>query len=204
MAERSLPASVSRETLDRLVILEEMTKLWTPKINLIAKGTVSQIWSRHIADSAQLIPHVPNRVTHYVDLGSGGGFPGLVIAAHLADQEPDVLVSLVESDVRKGVFLRQAARQMGLNVTVLTGRIEELPSLGADLLTSRALASLPILLQYAQRHLVPTGVALFPKGRQADKEVEEARKGFHFDLTRIASQTDPEACVLRVENIARA
>lgn len=204
MADRVLPVDVSRETLDRLVILEELTKQWTTKINLIAKGTLSDLWQRHIADSAQLIPLLPSNVQHYADLGSGGGFPGLVIAAALAETSPGARISFVESDARKGVFLRQAARKMGLSIQVLTARIEQVEPLGADLMTARALAPLSALLGHAERHLVPNGVALFPKGRQAAKEVEEAREGFRFDLTRTTSQTDGQACILRLENITRA
>ena len=118
--------AVSRETLDRLEALEALLKKWNPAINLVAKSTLGSAWDRHILDSAQLYTLAPPKVAHWADLGSGGGFPGLVIAALSHELDPDRRVTLVESDRRKATFLREAARQLGLSAEIRDERIESL------------------------------------------------------------------------------
>ena len=194
---------VSRETIDRLRALEALTAKWTERINLISRATRGDIWTRHIIDSAQIFPLAPAAARHWVDLGSGGGFPGLVLACLLADRDGG-RITLVESDQRKCAFLRTAVRDLTLPATVLSQRIEEAPPTGADVLTARALAPLTDLLPFAERHLAPEGTALFPKGRTADREIDVARTGWTFDCTAIPSITDPSATVLCLERIARA
>lgn len=201
MIEPALPPGVSRETLDRLARLEKLLAKWNPAINLVARSTLPQAWDRHILDSAQLFMLAPEPARHWVDLGSGGGFPGLVIACLAEELRPQLRVTLIESDQRKATFLRQAAADLGLDVRVLTERIESSAPQAAAILSARALAALPALLGFATRHLAPEGLALFPKGASWQEEVEHARKEWHFDLSTKPSVTDPQAVILAVKAI---
>ena len=201
MMADAMPDGVSRETLDRLHTLSALLGKWNPAINLVAKSTVSQTWDRHILDSAQLFNLAPADATHWVDMGSGGGFPGLVIACLAADLRPQLAVTLIESDQRKATFLRQASRDLGLNPTILCARIESADPQKADILSARALAALPALLGMAARHLASDGLALFPKGATWRQEVEQARKDWHFDVTPHPSPTDPQGAVLALKAI---
>jgi 16S rRNA (guanine527-N7)-methyltransferase len=197
--------SVSRETFSALKGLEDLVRRWTPAINLISKNSVSDIWSRHIVDSAQIFLAAPTEsVRHWVDLGSGAGFPGLVIAIICKEQRPELRVTLVESDLRKATFLRQAARDLSLEVKVLTDRIESLPSLAADVVSARALAPLSDLLGFAYVHLREGGAAIFPKGARFAEEVADARKAWSFDLDTRPSLLADDACILVIRNIHRA
>ncbi|SLN30922.1 16S rRNA (guanine(527)-N(7))-methyltransferase RsmG [Roseisalinus antarcticus] len=193
---------VSRETRAKLVKLETLVRKWTKRINLIAPASVADIWTRHILDSAQLFSIAPPH-THWADLGSGGGFPGLVIAILRQEKMPDAHMDLVESDQRKATFLRTATRELDLPVTTHTARIEELEPLNAPIVSARALASLPDLLSHACRHLSADGTALFLKGRNRAEEISAARRDWDFAMTETRSMTDPEAAVLRIERITR-
>lgn len=193
---------VSRETADRLKSLEALLKKWNPAINLVAKSTIAEAWDRHIVDSAQLYVHAPAQVAHWADLGSGGGFPGLVIAVLSHELDPARRVTLVESDQRKATFLREAARQLGLTITVVADRIESVPPLGADVLSARALAPLTALCGFAKRHLAPDGVAFFPKGATYRQELAEAGRDWQFDVTIHQSEIDPASVVLELKAIS--
>jgi 16S rRNA (guanine527-N7)-methyltransferase len=200
-------AGVSRETSLRFARLADLVAQWTPRINLIAPASLDEIATRHIADSAQLADLAPHGWAHWVDLGSGAGFPGLVIAVLAQDSAPGRRITLVDSDQRKAAFLRTAIRELGLgaSASVLAARAESLPPLSADVLSARALAPLPALLPLARRHLAPAGRALFPKGRRAGEEIAAARAaGWQFDLLTHPSRTDPEARILDIGEIAHA
>jgi len=199
--EHVLGRSVSRETLERLEAFDAALLKWSSAINLIAKATRSESWSRHILDSAQLYPLAPTDFRHWCDLGAGGGLPGLVIACLTTEANPGARITLVESDARKAAFLATAARQLDLAVTVLRDRIEKVAPQRADILSARALAALPLLLDYAHRHLDPQGMALLPKGRNAAQEVEDARQSWHFDLEIMPSRADPEGAILVLRNL---
>lgn len=196
--------NVSRETLLKLTQYLAVLCKWNPKINLVSKSTLENAWSRHFADSAQLWALAPHDAVSWVDVGSGAGFPGLVIAAMAAEQSPQLHVTLIESDMRKCVFMRTAAHEMGLDVTVLNDRIDEVPPLNADIFSARALASLPQLLEFAQKHRKPDGICLFPKGARADSELTEATKSWHISHETFPSQTDSEAVILRIGAFHRA
>jgi len=195
--------SVSRETFARLQAFESLVKRWTPAINLVSKASLPQLWDRHIVDSAQVFWIAPTGA-HWVDLGSGGGFPGLVVAILAVEHAPDMRVTLVESDLRKATFLRQAAHALTVPVTVRTERIDQVSPLLADVLSARALASLPDLLAYAERHLKPGGLAVFPKGTKHAEEVALARKDWAFDHDSVQSLSEPEAAILKIRNLHRA
>jgi 16S rRNA (guanine527-N7)-methyltransferase len=194
--------TVSRETTERLRILAETLSKWNQTLNLVSRASLPQLDERHIRDSAQLIQFVPPGTRHWVDIGSGGGFPGLVVAAFLRDTDPNCRVSLIESDKRKCVFLREAARQMNLSIDVIAERIERVSPLGADVVSARALAVMPALCAYACRHLRDTGTALFLKGAHHQAELQEAQShGWRFDLSTHKSVTDPQGAILELRNL---
>lgn len=194
--------NVSRETSELLMQFSALVEKWTARINLISKASVDEIWERHIADSVQLFDLAP-RFNHWVDLGSGGGFPGIVIAILAKDQQPEAAITLVESDQRKATFLRTAIRELSLSAKVVANRIEDVPTLGADVLSARALADITTLLGYADLHLIPSGTAVFPKGKSWRKENEEARQMWSYSLETVKSMTNAEAAVLLIKDIVR-
>ena len=191
-------SGVSRETLRRLTIYADLLTKWQAKINLVGPETLPDLWSRHMLDSAQLLPLIPPNAKRLVDLGSGAGFPGLVLAVMGA---PDV--HLVESDQRKCAFLREAARLTGTNVTIHAKRIEQVAPLEADVVTARALAPLGKLLDWAFPHLAKGGECLFLKGRGADDELTATTKEWNIALDRIVSLTDPASLVLQLREVCR-
>lgn len=194
---------VSRETLERLDIYSDLLRRWTKKINLVAPSTLDDLWTRHFLDSAQVFSLAPADGKRWADLGSGGGFPGAVVAVLAKELRPDLEVFLVESDQRKAAFLRSVLRETDVVATVVVGRIEEVEPLHADILSARALAGLDGLLSYADRHLEKTGRALFLKGKKAGDEVEQALEHWRFDCETYSSKTDAEAVILSIGDIER-
>lgn len=192
---------VSRETFERLQTYEALIRKWNPAINLVAKSTLAELWSRHIEDSAQIGTYLAPEIRIWADFGSGGGLPGIVLAILALERSPNTAFHLVESDQRKATFLRQAAQTLGLKVQVHTQRVEVLAPLGADVVSARALASLRMLCGFAARHLAPTGFAIFPKGANFVDEVEDARQEWNFDLDERVSLTHSDARLLRVKSI---
>lgn len=189
---------VSRETLDRLAAYEATLRKWQPKINLVGPSTLPDAWRRHFLDSAQLLPLLPEGTRVLVDLGSGAGFPGLVLAI-LGVPE----VHLIESDSRKCAFLREAARAADARVTVHNKRIEAAPPIVADVVTARALAPLNDLLGWAHPFIGNRGVAVFPKGQNVADELTDTTKYWMMRTERFDSRTDPTGTILRVSGIAR-
>ena len=157
--------NVSRETLADLEAFERLVRQWNPKINLVSKSSLEDIRTRHIEDSLQLY-ELNNRAGKWLDLGSGGGFPGLVLAIADKNGARSNQFHLVESDQRKCAFLQTAARELGLEVQIHSQRIEQLEPQEADVVSARALADLPSLLELAHRHMKPDAVAYFPKGKK--------------------------------------
>lgn len=196
--------NVSRETLQALHGFEALVRRWTPTINLVSKSTLQDLWSRHIVDSAQIFNLCPPTAVRWVDLGSGGGFPGIVIAILAKELLPELRVTLVESDLRKATFLRQCGVALQLPIQVKSERIEALECLSADVVSARALAPLSDLLAYAVPHLRPDGVAIFLKGARNEVEVEDARKFWVYDVDTQPSLSDSEAAILAIRNIHRA
>lgn len=192
---------VSRETKERLVLYSTLLKKWNPKINLVSSSTLEVLWSRHMLDSIQFYKYIPENAKKWIDIGSGGGFPGLVLAILAHERKSPTDITLIESDTRKSAFLRTVARETGMKVTVLAKRIEETPGLEADIITSRALADLTTLLGYSRPHLAETGFALLAKGRNWEKEVISARKIWQFQCTPHKSETDKDAVILKIQGI---
>lgn len=204
-APSTLP-HVPRETLAGLERYVEELRRWQRIKNLIGPGTLDQIWDRHIADSLQLLDLAPPGAVTWVDLGSGAGLPGLPLAI-AGRHRPGFHVHLVESNGRKCAFLRHAARTCEAPVTVHEGRIEAvLPSLvgRVDVVTARALAPLADLLAWTAPVLKSGITGLFPKGREAEAELTEARKSWTFEAELVPSRTDAAARIVRVTAVSPA
>ncbi len=192
--------NVPRGTLSDYVQWEALLRKWNKRINLVAPKEVDAFWHRHAFDSYQLNQYLPKKWTRLVDLGSGGGFPGLSLGI-LAKTRGSCDVHLVESVGKKTSFLKTVTRELGLPVTVHTDRVEVLEPLNADIITARAFAPLPKLFTYAAPHLNPDAILLLPKGETADKEIKAAREDWHFHVETFKSQTDSSASILRVTEL---
>lgn len=190
--------AVSRETRARLDTYLALLGRWNPAINLVAKSTMAGAEQRHMADSAQLIAYIPDPSARLVDLGSGGGFPGLVLAILGCSD-----VHLIESDARKAAFLREVSRETAAPVTVHNARAEAVAPLGAAAVTARAFAPLPRLLPLAHRHLAPSGRCVLLKGARAEDELTAARQSWTMTVQQVPSKTDPGGQVLILSSLAR-
>ncbi|NBB96618.1 MAG: 16S rRNA (guanine(527)-N(7))-methyltransferase RsmG [Alphaproteobacteria bacterium] len=195
--------SVSRETIERLTAFEALLRKWNSRINLVSPSSLDDIWDRHIVDSAQIFSLRPSRAGLWVDLGSGGGLPGIVCAILAQEHSAETRLILVESDKRKSAFLTVCAQQFALSITVVSSRAEVVEPLHADIVSARALAPLPMLLPLVARHLNPKGVALLPKGKTHEAELEAARSGWQFETDSYPSLTDPQARILALKDIHR-
>ena len=192
---------VSRETSARLDILINELARWQKIKNLVGPSTLPEVWTRHVADSLQLLAVAPE-ARRWLDLGSGAGFPGLVIAAALAGQG-GAEVHLVESNSRKCAFLRHAARLMGAPAQVHEARIEAIvfpgfAARGIEVVTARALAPLEELVAWTEPLLKSGAVGLFPKGREVQSELTAASKSWRLDAELIPSRTDPSGRIVRI------
>ena len=195
---------VSRETMDRLEAYVGLLGRWNRRINLVGRGSLADLWRRHILDSAQLMPLLPpapaERPRVLLDLGSGAGLPGLVLAILGAGE-----VHLVESDKRKAAFLREAARVAeAAGVTVHDARIEAVKSFRADVVTARALAPLTRLLALAEPFLEADSRCIFLKGAQAESELEAAQKDWKISVESHRSCTYPSGNILVIGVNGRA
>jgi len=173
---------------------------WSPAINLVADSRLSTVWERHVLDSAQLVPLAPPYST-WCDLGSGGGFPGLVVAAISRERSPEARVVLVESDRRKATFLSLIARELNLNAQVQAVRAENLPPQAADVVSARALAPLVRLLEWVARHAAPGAIVLLPKGRTFEEEIAAAQHRWAFTVEAIPSIVAPDSRILRITDL---
>ena len=193
--------NVSRETFLRLKEYEKLLFKWNAKINLVSKSTLDNFWNRHVLDSAQFLSSVSEKAGKWVDLGSGGGLPGLVVAILSDESEPVNKLFLVEADVRKAVFLKTVCRELGLKVEVYNNRIEELPPMSANIVSARALAPLKTLCLYAKNHLEKDGVAVFAKGENWKAELVEAQKKWIFSYEAVKSTLHEGSVVLVLRGI---
>lgn len=199
----SLIGPVSRETFDRLNAFEATFRKWARRINLAAPSTLEALWRRHILDSAQLFALAPE-ARRWLDLGSGGGFPGVVLAILLRER-PGAGIDLVESNGKKAAFLQTALREAQAPGRVHRRRIEDAHSLLAqpEIVTARALAPLGSLIALAEPWLAAGARGLFHKGRDYRLEIEESRDHWQFDLVEHADRVDPQGIILEVANPAR-
>ena len=174
-----------------------MLHAWSGRVNLVSRADASAIWTRHVEDCLQLVALMPPNVGRGIDVGSGAGFPGLILA--IATGLP---FTLIESDRRKAAFLVEAARRTGAPVTVLPRRADACHGLTAPLVTARALAPLPRLLRLAAPFVAPGGCLLLPKGAQVEAELTEAEPAWNMHVERFASRTAPDAVILRITDLA--
>jgi 16S rRNA (guanine527-N7)-methyltransferase len=195
--EFAAQTGVSRETLARLKAYADLLADWNARHNLVAKSTMPDLWHRHFLDSAQLAPMIPVEARTLADLGSGAGFPGLVLAA----VRPDIAVTLHEATTKKCAFLQAAAERMGIQITIRNARLEDLPSQPFDVVTARALAPLPQLLTYAYPFTGPNSVCLFLKGQNVGSELTEAHKYWNMGASQAPSQTEPSAAIVAVREL---
>jgi 16S rRNA (guanine527-N7)-methyltransferase len=196
-ASRLVP--VSRETEDRLAIFVGLLDRWRQKTNLISNSTFATVWTRHIADSAQLSALAPD-AKRWVDMGSGAGFPGLVIAIQLADV-PGAVVHCIESDGRKCAFLREAVRATGAAAAIHPQRVEaiEPESLGTvDAVTARAFAPLPLTLELARPWMARGAIAVFPRGESAKDQIAALPEAWAYAIETLQSVVNPKAAILRI------
>jgi 16S rRNA (guanine527-N7)-methyltransferase len=189
-------ANVSRETMDRLKAYVALLVSWNRRINLVSRNTIGDIWRRHILDSAQLYPHIPSQARVLVDLGTGAGLPGLVLGI-LGVPE----VHLVEADNRKVAFLKEALRVSSTRAYVHAERIDRVKPMIADVVTARALAPLPELIEMSERFRRLETRCLFLKGASVEAELTNAAKAWRMRVERFSSLSDPSGCVLQLEDI---
>jgi 16S rRNA (guanine527-N7)-methyltransferase len=192
---------VSRETLDQLRAYAALLDKWQRSINLVSSASLPDLWERHFLDSAQLAPLIRDAGANprCVDLGSGAGFPGLVLAIMGVGTW-----TLIDSDRRKLTFLQEAARVAGVSVKLLPSRLEAVEGVTADIVTARACAPLGKLLGYAAPLLAAGGRAIFLKGRDAELELAQARADWNFTAELFPSLTDPDAQIIQIQDVGRA
>lgn len=191
---------VSRETMDALKKYEKLVQKWNPAINLVSKSDLKRLWTRHIQDCIQMNHHIPPGI-NILDLGSGGGFPGVILAIMSGADRNNRCIHMVESDQRKCAFLRTVSTELGLTTKVSAKRIDDLEPEGAKIVTARALAPLDRLLTWAHSHLEAGGSAYFPKGRSHIEEIQAARKVWNFECTVLNSEVDADSAILHIKNI---
>jgi 16S rRNA (guanine527-N7)-methyltransferase len=185
------------EALKKLFDYEILLKKWAAKVNLVSQTTLKDIWTRHFLDSAQLISYLPQEKVNIVDMGSGAGFPGMIMAL-LTNHS----VTLLESEEKKCIFLSEVKRLCNVtNVIILNKRFENISNLPADIITARGCASLPLLLTYAEPWILNSTQCLFLKGESYQNELSEAQKKWDFDCEILESLTHKESVILKLENI---
>ncbi|HRK70115.1 MAG TPA: 16S rRNA (guanine(527)-N(7))-methyltransferase RsmG [Micropepsaceae bacterium] len=195
---------VSRETLARLSLFVELLRAKNEVMNLVSPASLGDVWRRHILDSAQVYPLIPKSARKLCDVGSGGGFPGLVLAA-MAEERGDIHATLIESIGKKCEFLREAAAAMGLaeHVTVAHGRAEDQPKAAFDVMTARAVAPVEMLLGYGAHLVRKGGCVILLKGAKAQDELTAARRSWKMSVTSVASLSDPSGTLLIVKDFSR-
>lgn len=193
--------NVSRETIERLTHYEALIKKWNPAINLVASSTLGQLWSRHFRDSAETHAIASPHTGTWADLGSGGGFPGLVVGILADELSPDLSVVCIESDGRKCEFMRTVARTVGISVDIISKRIEEAPPQNANYVSARALAPLPKLFGYINRHLAPDGTAILHKGEHWQQEVNSALESWQFSVEKHDNPSHSNSVILKIGDL---
>lgn len=198
---RAVAGPVSRETFNRLIAFQAVFEKWAQRINLVSPATLPEVWQRHILDSAQLARLQPE-AKHWVDLGSGGGFPGLILAFLLVDRA-GASIALIESNRKKAGFLQAVIGEFSLPARVHAKRIEDCWDLvgNVEVVTARALAPLPLLLCLSAPWLRRSARGLFHKGRDYRAEVEESAKLWRFELIEHQSMIDPQSVVLEIGSV---
>ena len=189
---------VSRETMDSLTNYVKILKKWNATINLVSKNSIKDVWKRHILDSAQLFKFANHDVKNWLDIGSGAGFPGLVIAILAKEKFRDLTFTLIESDKRKCVFLSEVVRELSLNVKTISKRIEDCSPQDADIISARALTQFEKLVSYFKYHGKIGSKGLFLKGKNVEMEIKESNNIDLFNIKLIPSEIDEGGFVIEV------
>lgn len=195
--------NVSRETIEKLKKYETLVKEWNIKFNLVSKSSIDDIWNRHILDSLQLCKLISQSDKVLFDFGSGAGFPAIVLAIASEQMFPNVSINLVESIGKKANFLNIAKQELNLNINVINDRIENIKEKKADIITSRAMASLTKLLGYSLPFCTKQTKLIFPKGAKWEEELNEAKRQWLFDYKVVDSITDETGHILIIYNLRR-
>ncbi len=195
--------NVSRETFDLLKTYEASLQEWQQKFNLVSNSSLAEAWNRHFADSAQLFSYIPSQARVLLDFGSGAGFPGMVLAIMAKEKTPYLKVKLVESIAKKTLYLKHVAEICGLDVEILHDRIENLEPQKADVITSRAMASLEKLLEYTYPFCKKETLCIFPKGRSYKEELAQAHKKWRFTCQIEPNRESDEGKILIITDISR-
>ena len=193
--------NVSRETLKGFYEYKTLLSKWNEKINLVSKNTLLDIWERHFLDSGQIIKHVDASGKRWVDVGSGAGFPGLVVALLLRDRKIDCDLVLVEKNPKKSFFLKEVIRKLNLSAEVVNNNIDTLEPLNADILTTRAFSELNNLIEIAFRHRKKEGICLFLKGENYRIELDKTLNYWFFDYDIVGSLSSSSGKIIRVKKI---
>ncbi len=194
---------VSRETFSKLKIYHSLLCEWQNKFNLVSNSSLEDAWNRHFLDSIQLFNLIPKNSKIMYDFGSGAGFPGMVLAIIANEKMPELEVNLVESILKKTMYLNEVKKQTNTVVNILNSRIENLPSQVADVITSRAMSSLKDLLGYAFPFCDKNTICIFPKGKKYNEELAEAHKYWKFKCKILPSQQSEEGRILVISNISK-
>ena len=195
--------NVSRETYSKLELYCQSLKEWQQKFNLVSNSSIDNVWVRHFEDSAQLFEFIPKRAKTLLDMGSGAGFPGMVISIMARAETPYLKVTLAESIGNKTLYLKYVNDLTEANAEILNLRVEKIDGRKFDVITSRAMTSLSDLLRYAYPLLAKQGVCIFPKGKSADEEILNAKKIWNFDCEKITSKTSEDGKILIISNIRK-
>ena len=196
--------NVSRETLSLLERLGALVEKWNKSINLISKSTVPNLWERHILDSVQIYYATQGNFKRWLDIGSGAGFPGLVLAILAQEKNNDGEIILVESDKRKCAFLYTVRRDLNLKLSIINKRIDDCDPQKADIISARALANLTKLFDLSFNHKCDNTTFIFPKGKSWQEELVAAEKTWNFSWEAVSSITDSQAVVLKIGELSRA
>lgn len=195
--------NVSRETFERLKAYEASLHEWQSKFNLVSNSSLEDAWNRHFLDSAQLYQYVPKTAKVLFDFGSGAGFPGMVIAIMAKEKTPYLKVSLVESIGKKTLYLNEVKKITATDVEIINDRIENINNRKADVITSRAMASLKELFSYVYKFCKKDTICIFPKGKKYAEEIAEAKKEWKFSCDIKPSEQSDEGKILIITNLFR-
>ena len=195
--------NVSRETFEKLKLYHQSLIEWQGKMNLVSNSTLDTAWERHFADSAQLYKLIPENAKTMVDIGSGAGFPGMVLAIMAEGRTPYLKVTLVESIAKKTLYLKRVKEITNTDVNILNRRIENLKEKTFDVITARAVINLKDLLGYAHPLFRKNSICIFPKGKSHKEEIELARKEWFFDIETVPSEVSDESVILIIRNLVK-
>lgn len=196
--------NVSRETVKKLKDFVGLLTEWNGKMNLVSKNSLADVWTRHVLDSIQLINYIPDQTKYLVDIGSGSGFPGIVLAIILQEKLPSLKITLVESIVKKAMYLNDVIEKIGLkSVNVLNDRVENAVFKNVDVITARAVASLNILCGYTAKIGNKNTEMLLLKGKSFSEEELEARKNWIFSREIYDNKYSDDGCVVKIKNIRK-